>query len=411
MKNFSTALLALAVVFVAIGCDTRPKVYNNRLDLSSATSTDTSTVVDTFGFNFAYRDASATSPLNQIVFLQGNSVSKSTIISTCNGAGTNCVCSFYDSSHALLQESSSTQITYDSTGNYIRCQYTGALGSLAYVKVRNQNSSRVSIEYPVDLSLTLQKLIGVGNDVNKVRTVSRYGCLFNFLQKAGTTTLLFDCSSQNSLCWSGFSNNAGETSGDFCLLQSTFPFYLYTSGYDNNFDKKIADKIYGGDTAAGNLCGFQVKQYDCTGTAGTPVKSFGIYTDQIGIFQYPLSLTPAPEQAVAVYGFAAATSTFMGSTVCPPGMVRRIFYATSTAGISSVGPSHNFPDTLTATEIVAPTSPPVTGLEVNKVGGGDCKGTACSAPLTAIAGTVRTFNYSNSGQTEFCVIDPNLLPN
>lgn len=401
------SLLLIAATALLAGCsDTKPKNLGRNTVLFGDDGTDPG-ITDNFRFNFAYRNPAATAPLNKIIYLQGAPNSKSTVVSTCNGAGTNCVCEFLDASDVELEETDSTEMSYDNTGNYLRCEFDGDLNQLAKVRLRNMNSTRTSEIYYVDTTLTLQKLIGYDQDINRVRSVYRYSCLYNFLQKQGTTELLFDCSDTGSTCWSGYSSN-GRTSGNFCLLQSSFPFHLYASNYDNNFSLKIADKLYYGDSPSPFVCGSQIKQYDCGGTGGTPVKDFGLYAVENGVFTVPLSLTPGPDQTVTNYGFAAPTSIFNGATVCPPGMSRRIFYRTTTSTAPSIGPSHNYPGTLTSTEIKAP-GVAVPPLEINKVGGGHCNGTGCTLP-GHMDGAVTTYSYSTAGQSEFCVIDPNLLP-
>lgn len=400
-------LAGLALLAFAAACsDVKPKNFGSRQLNFDGTNDSSST--STFRFNFGYVNSAAAAPLNKVVILQGAPNSKSAINSTCNLAGTNCVCEFYNANDVLLESTNSTQMSYDNTGNYLRCEYNGTLADLKKVRVRNQNSTKFSDTYPVETpsTLTLQKLIGADQDINQVRTVSRYTCLYNFLQKQGTTELLFDCSNQGSTCWSGFTSN-GMTSGDWCLLQVTLPFHLYRSNYENNYNYKIADKLYYSE-GNGLVCSTQVKQYDCGGTGGVPVKDFGLYTTQTGVFDTPLSLTPSPGTPVVNYGFGAAVSTYAGATVCPPGMVKRIFYRAVTSTATSIGPSHNMPNTLTATEIRDPASPP-TALEVNKVGGGDCNGASCLLP-TQNMGLVTNYGYSSSGQNAFCVIDPALLP-
>lgn len=408
-RTLSAAFAAVSLLAAFAACsDVKPKNFGSR-QISFDGGND-STTTETFRFNFAYVNSAAAAPLNKIVILQGAANSKAAIGSVCNLAGTNCVCEFYNGSDVLLETTDSTEMGYDSTGNYLRCEFDGTLANLKKVRVRNQNSTKFSETYNVETpaTLTLQKLIGSDQDINQVRTISRYTCLYNFLQKQGTTELLFDCSNQGSTCWSGFTNSAGATSGDWCLLQTTLPFHLYASNYENNYATKEADKLYFSE-GDGLVCKTQVKQYDCGGTGGTPVKDFGLYATQTGIFDTPLSLTPGPGKTVVNYGFGAAVSTYAGATVCPPGMVKRIFYRAVTSTAQTIGPSHNMPNTLTATEIRDPAASPLP-LEVNKVGGGDCYGTDTCLLPTQSMGLVTNYPYSSTGQNAFCVIDPALLP-
>jgi hypothetical protein len=381
---------------VAACSDTKPKVLSNN-KISFGGDTDTP---ETFKFNFAYRDTAATSPLNQIVYLQGAADTKTTLVSTCNAAGTNCVCEFLKSDETEITETQSTDITYDQTGNYFRCNFPGTaaeLATLAKVKIRNQNSTVVSAIYDVDTSLTAQKILGDDLNMNYLRTIYRFSCLFNFLQKAGTTSASFDCSDQSSLCGS-----IGSPNGDFCFLQSYFPYFLYSSNNTTNFDQKKTDQLYNN----GYICGLQIKQYDCAGTSGTPVASFAVYGEQKGIFDTAVQMSPGPDAASSTYGYAARTSTFQGNTVCPPGLVRRIFYrAAVTPNTGWLGSNMT---ATTTSEVAAPGST-VADLGVFRVKGGDCSGTACTLPGTA-DGQMGTFPYSSTGETEFCVIPTSLLP-
>ncbi|RZA08580.1 MAG: hypothetical protein EOP11_04425 [Proteobacteria bacterium] len=415
-KNFLTTIkllgasFGLAALSLTACSDVKPKNFGNRQIGFDGTNDSTST--ETFRFNFGYINAAAAPPLNKIVYLQGAPNSKPAITSTCNLAGTNCVCEFYNDSDVLLETADPSEMSYDSTGNYLRCEFDGTIANLKKVRVRNQNASKFSDTYGVDTpaTLTLQKLIGASQDVNDVRTVSKYKCLFNYLQKQGTTELIFaGCNSIPNTCWSGFTNGNNDSSGDICLLQTTVPFHLYRSNHENNYHLKNADKLWNSE-ADGLVCGMQIKQYDCGGNAGTPLKDFGLYAAQAGVFETPLSLTPGPGQSVVNYGYGANTSLFGGASVCPPGMVKRIFFRAVTSTATSIGPSHNMPNTLTATEIAAPGTAPLP-LEINKVGGGRCGGTLPCYPPDRPMGLVTNFPYSSAGQTEFCVIDPALLPN
>jgi hypothetical protein len=404
--NAKMALL-LTLSFILMGCDVgKPKVLGkSKLDFE----TEDSATPESFKFNFAFRDATAAAPLDKIIYLQGASNTKTGIISTCNSAGTNCVCEFYNASDVKLEESDFSEITFDTTGNYVRCEYDGILANLSKVVIRNQNNTVRSAVYNVDTTLTAQKLVGDDLDANRIRTVYRYDCEYNFLQKAGTTSTFFDCSSSGSLCW----DNGGQA-GDFCILQSKFPFHLFSDNYSTNLNTKVADKLYGVG-AEDRICGAQIKQFDCAGASGTPVPQFAIFAEQTGIFDTAIQLSAGPDISLSTYGFAAKTSTFNGSVVCPPGMVRQVFYGTTT-DTSDLGNDSNYPNAFALREMSSPTVTPEV-VQVNKLRGklngstleGDCNGTACAPPRDP-DGQVTTFTYSSAGQTEFCVIPTTLLP-
>lgn len=393
------ALFPFLILAFTSSCDgTKPKVLGkNRIEFGSD---DTSTN-EKLKFNFAFRDTTAAAPLDKIIYLQGASNTKTGIISTCNSAGTNCVCEFLDSNGDLLEESDFSEISFDLTGNYIRCEYDGVLGDLAQVRLRNQINTVTSLVYDVDTTLTVQKLLGDELDQNRVRTIYRYDCLFNFLQKAGTSSTSFDCSHQGSQCW-----NSGGASGDFCMLQSNFPYYLYSDNYSTNFTLKVADRLYN-QGAEDRICGLQIKQFDCAGASGVPVAQFAVFADQIGIFDTPLALGAGPDISLTTYGFAAKTSTFLGNAVCPPGMVRRVFFRALT-DTANTGVSSNYPNGFQTTEVADPTSAQFS-LTLNKLSGGDCSGAVCTLP-TLNSGTIKSFPYSSAGLAEFCVIPTSMLP-
>ena len=400
-----TARMALFALLLFSGCSdvTKPKVLGNKkIEFSG----NDSATPDTFKFNFAFRDPSSTAPLDRIIYLQGASNTKTGIVSACNSAGTNCVCEFLDSNDQEIEETDGTsaEISYDINGNYIRCEYDGDLTTLSKVRLRNQNSTVTSLNYSVVVppNLTVAMLVGDSLDLNLVRSIYRYSCVYNFLQKALTTSTEFTCLSSGSLCWS-----SGGSGGDFCILQSRFPYRLYADNKGNNFHLKPPDRLYfDGDTITG--CGLQIKQYDCAGSPGNPEKEFSIYAEQTGIFDSPVQFSPGPDLSVSTYGFAAKTSTFNGATVCPPGLVRRVFFQTTTDTSSRMGGDSNYPNGFVVKEVSDPASTAPSDLEVNKVGGGDCDGSGkCTLPAQAPI-LQKKFTYASSGM-EFCVI-PSTMP-
>lgn len=398
-------LFSLVILALAFGCsDTKPKnLTKNKITFGD---TDSNTP-DSFKFNFAYRDAAAASPLNLTVYMQGATDTKTSLISACNLAGTNCVCEFLDASETEIIENATGGISYDQTGNYFRCDFPGTatqLATLAKVKIRNQNSTVTSAVYDVDTTLTAAKILGDELSMNHLRTVYKFNCLMNFLQKTGTSLTNFDCSSSGSLCGS-----PGSPNGDFCLLLASFPYYLYSSNAATNFDQKQSDLLYG---AAGTICSLQVKQYDCAGTDGVPSPQFGLYGEQKGVFETSVQMSPGPNTSLSTYGFAAKTSTYNGNTVCPPGMERRAFYQTTVAPSASwIATNMESSYTVKQISTIGATIAP---LNVTRVKGYDCNGSACTIVDTGVGlvadGTVGSFNYGlDTTSTEFCVIPAGML--
>ncbi len=423
MKAYRAKIILLIIGFSSLAftacLQSKPKVLGkNKPNLGRSDTANSSS----FKFNFAFRDTTAAAPLDKIIYIQGSANSKTPIMSACNSAGTNCVCEFLDATGAEIEETDAAtgEISYDQTGNYLRCDYDGVIGNLASVRVRNQNSTVTSATLTVDTTLTAQKLIGTDLDVNLVRTVYRYECLFNYLQKDDTTTTSFDCSNQGSTCWN---TAAPAASGDFCIVQTDFPFYLYSDNYSTNISQKVADRLYN-QGASSTICGLQIKQFDCAGGSGTPVAQFGLFGQQVGIFDTAVQLSAGPDISAITYGFAAKTSTFLGQTVCPPGMQRRVFYTATTAASTTFpapdAQESNYPSGSAVKEIMDPVTPAFTSLEVVKLRGaqigagpavsGDCNGTTCTLPDVSL-GTITSFNYVSAGAAqEFCVIPTSLLP-
>lgn len=398
-------LIPLTILALAFGCsDTKPKnLTKNKISFGDTNSN----TPDSFKFNFAYRDAAATAPLHLTVYMQGATDTKTSLISACNLAGTNCVCEFLDAGDAEIIESATGGISYDQTGNYFRCDFPGTaaqLANLAKVRIRNQNSTVISAIYDVDATLTAAKILGDELSMNNLRSVYKFNCLLNFLQKVGTSTTNFDCSSSGSLCGS-----PGAPNGDFCLLIASFPYHLYSSNSSTNFDQKQSDALYG---STGTVCGLQVKQYDCAGAGGVPVLQFGLYGEQKGVFETNIQMSPGPNTSLATYGYAAKTSTYNGNTVCPPGMERRSFYATTVTKPAGID---NNMDASYSLKLTSPTGTVPTAAAVTRSKGYDCNGSTCTIVDTNMGivadGTVGTHNYAIDGASaEFCVIPAALLP-
>jgi hypothetical protein len=402
-NNARTAIFAsLFIPAMLAGClQSKPKTLGKTKPSVGRTDTADS---NSFKFNFAFRDTAAVAPLDKIIYIQGSANSKTAIMSTCNSAGTNCVCVFTDTGGGTEETDVLTnEISFDQTGNYLRCEYDGVLANLLTVKVRNQNSTVNSETLSVDTSITVQKLIGSDLDVNLVRSIYRYECLHNYLQKTATTVTNFDCSSSASLC----SPPLSATPGDFCLLKTNFPYYVFSDNYSTNLDQKPGDLLYnqGNDSS---ICGIQIKQYDCSGGSGTPVRQFGLFAQQTGIFEMPVQLSLGPDISATTYGFAAKTSTFMGNTVCPPGMERKIFKQATTSTVGT-GDS-NFPNGQIIKDIATPT-PPYGDLAIDRLQGGDCNNITCTLPTVIHPSPPAAFAYSvPAANEEFCVIKETILP-
>ena len=226
MKNarqavFSKVLLLLVCAFSVGSCsDTRPKILGSKTLQFSGNDTNTPS---SFAFNFALQDEGN----DNLFYLQGAANSKTSVVTTCNSAGSNCVCVFLDSNEEEIDHTTSAQIRYDTTGNYFRCTLGSSFSgdNVRYVKLRNQNSTITSTNYAVDTktTMTLPKLIGSELEATKVRSIYRYECEHTYLQKRGTTEENFDCTDQGA---ANFCSQGGG-SGDFCLLKSNFPYYLW----------------------------------------------------------------------------------------------------------------------------------------------------------------------------------------
>jgi hypothetical protein len=379
-----------------LGNEVKVKGRNGKIDFSSVDGGTQSS----FKFNFAYHATVS----DTTFYMQGTSNSKSGSIGTCNLAGTGCVCEFLDSNSAVLYTTSSSQISYDERGNYYRCTYAGssAIANVSTVRIKNNSgtvtSEKMSVYLPSTLSLPV--LMGTEVDINRVRSIARYACVFNFLQKYGTTTQGFDCTSQPVSC-----DPDGTVTKNFCLLQASFPYYLYSDYYATNFWEKLADKVYNGG-GTDKICGLQIKQVDCTGAGGTPSVKFGLYGEQTGMWDTSVSLASGPDQLATNYGYAARTSA--STTECPPGLEKRVFFKT-TVVTSDITPGHNFTSGLIATEVNVSTVTPA-AFPIDKYGGGGCTGTAgCTLP-NSYAGLAKASQaYSSAGQTEFCVIPSTYL--
>ena len=395
------ALTLLAPFFVTACINPGVKVLgSNAVSLSPSNTATTSS----FSFKFALLNTAAATPNNLFVFLQGNENTSSFIVDTCNFSGTGCKCVFENAAGTQIGTTSTTTISYDSTGNYLRCQADPSItASIAKVYVTNIAGTASSSVLTVKSTLTASDLLGTLS-ASRLVSVYKYYCNLNYLQKTGTTAASFDC-----------------TAG--ALNEFVFPFNYYVWGgtYSSagNFGSKPTDILYGGPT--GILCGMQINQEDCT--VSTPALSFGLYGASTGIFSVPISMTASPSAGSALYGYAAPTSTFTYTgtayTVCPPGLSAEIFYQATPAATDFV--SSNVPSGLvdTIAQAVSTTTTTPT-LNVYEYTGGSCgsvttsTGTVtstqqlCKAP-TSGPGIAHSYSYSSNTQTQFCVIPASAL--
>lgn len=421
LRLFAAALVVLALS----SCfESKPKLLgNNKISLDTEDTANN----ENFKFNFAYLDTGAAGVHARTVTLQGASTAKSAIIATCNGAGTACVCEYLNAAGTEIGESDSATIQLDSTGNYIRCNYPAAMAVPDKVRLRNvaetKLSTTLSIKTPAAGArpITVQELFA-DLDVNRVRTISRYFCQFNFLQKKNATSGSVDCTDQNANPCEG----VGPDSREMCLLQALYPFYLFADTLASNFGDKIADLLYNAG-GSDRICNRQLKRIDCTGAAGTPTADFGLYNEQTGIYQIALGLSAGPSIANQTYGFAAEQDTFLATAICPPALVaKKIYEATPDPTTMQVGVpdginDNNVPAGFTAFNIDDATAPTLTSLDfVKRAGGvdavqcpsgtcGDCDGSDCSIAQTLISATAFAYAVSVSTPTTLCVVPDDLL--
>jgi hypothetical protein len=102
------------------------------------------------------------------------------------------------------------------------------------------------------------------------------------------------------------------------LITAKYNRYLYTTSYENNFQKKQVNNNYGQP-----LCEKTVSWLSCTKSA--PRLRFGLSRIPEGPFQAQVSLAPSFSQGNEVYGYAAVP---LPNGSCPEGLVRaRLFEA------------------------------------------------------------------------------------
>jgi hypothetical protein len=340
---------------------------------------------------FAFADRSDS---RQVVELQGNVADAALFPKVCGKGAANCFCEFRDSSGKLLGKSGNEKILYDPDAVFFRCDIPGGISQDKISETRlvgpsGKASNWLRVKQPMELSLA--DVLGTGLNFNLARGIYRYVCESTYLEKAGTTQLIFDCSNQKQQC---------DENGNFCLLKTRTPYFLYSDSYGSNFSLMPSDRLY---NSGFGICGLEIKQLDCV--SGTkPELRFGVYEGQVGIWNSALSLAPSPDNQAELEGFAAKVSKVTGD--CPPGLVPMNFYHADlpTAAISGAS---NLPTDLVVTDL-GPENFAPDPLVVARVGGGNCDGTACTMPRDSAA-PVATAPFQKSGQETFCVIPARLL--
>lgn len=337
------------------------------------------------------------------IYLQAESGTDDLMMRVCGLTGQRCSCEFLDSAGRVVGASKGNEIRYEAVGNYFRCSINGTIrGAVSARLVERKPKGRRSAIVQIRDHVSLGDIIGRELDFNRLRYIYRYNCEQTYLQKEGTTSWSFDCSRQFASC-----DPSGNPRNNFCLLNANFPYYLYSDSYSTNFGQKIADEFYNGD-GSGRVCGLQIRKYNCAGEQGYPVKNFGVYGQMIGYWRVAVSLQPAPDAAVSVFGYAGRVSPVTNE--CPPWLEKREFQRADIV-TSDIYPSHNFPSQMTST-LVGSSSVSPQEVEIYKYSGGMggfCNGEYCSLP-NSFAGTVKSHRYASVEGTSFCVIPASMLP-
>lgn len=347
-------------------------------------------------FRFAYRDPAVM--FSPTVVVQATAASRADLVRVCGKKENPCTCDFLDSTHFLR---GSAPAKVDIVWGNLSCTLPDSipLRDASYVQVLFGRSSQ---KLPLTTTLRPEQILPEDHDVNRLRSVLRYSCDFNFLEKIDGYTSPNSFSCQNTLQPCGIGN------GNFCFLQVKLPFFLYSDNYSSNVWHRASDEIYNvGGT--GKLCGSQIKRFDCT--ANSPVKQFGLYAERTEKFPARVMLTSRPEDREETYGYAARVNEH---GVCPAGMVKRARFSATVRPM----PDSTIPS-LSTTEISAPNSSPGKLSVTRQSGdgylpelggsGGKCDGTTCLPPMGPRE-SVEAFDYPASGTDTVCVIDPVFLP-
>lgn len=297
-----------------------------------------------------------------------------------------CECSFLDSSGQVI--SRPAKAVYEPAGDFLICPSAFGM-NVSSVRVTNGSKKE---ELAIQKALTLPMIFAGRLDLRRMRTISRYSCRMNFLEKldGGTSPNSFSCSGTLSYC--GSSN--------FCFIEAKLPFHLFADSLTNNYSSLEIDRIYN-PAGSGLLCGSQIKQFDCSqqATGETLMKSFGLYAEPVSPFSIKVQLSPGPNASLNTYGYASPLGS---SGICAPGLVKRdVFTAAIPALANTTLPA------MTSTEFSAEQP---ANLEIKRRDGGFCNGTVCTVPNSPI--TTPAMSPSPSYQpnhTYFCVISPELL--
>jgi len=416
-KNFKKILILLFLPLTSC-IQTTPKDLGNKNVFTNPTDTSNSS---NFRLRYAYRDQTDDSGgafgtnIGRVMFLQGETGSASSIISTCNSSGTGCYCEFFTSGSDTATGTStgglSPEITYNSASNLIICKVPTSItatADVARVRLVNSSGTVATSITTVASSPTLSQILG-SNSVSKLRTVSKYTCKINYIQNSGVTA-------------SPFAFTCGNSNLNY--IQVSYKYYLYANNTGNNYANQMSDVLYNGGLA---ICALQIKQYDCT--ESTPSADFGLYAEASGPFDKAVSLTPNPSTTSSVYGYAVSPITvstdIYSTSVCPPGMTKKELYTTDvsepTEGTCAVGGlSTNISAAFTNSVVDASedssgtqeTTAPNNTAAFDSVTGGSCNGSTCgTAPTTVTANCKTAISYSPaSTRVPFCTVNSSYLP-
>lgn len=343
-------------------------------------------------FNFAYQPPGAA-----VVSLQASVGTEAVMARVCGAAGKNCGCDFLDADGRSVGKTAAGEANYEVTGNYLTCE---AKAGLRPVKVRAFSQSKTPFPIlPVNESLRLNQIMGAALTVNRVRSIYRYTCTHDYLQKSGTSKNYFDCSGGAGSC-----GGVGDPIGDFCLLRAETPYYLYSDNISSNVALRISDRFY--NEGSSRLCGATIASFSCVGEGRAPLRQFGVYGVSVGMWTEPVQFRANPDAVDVTYGYAAKVSADTG--LCPPGLVKRAVFRAEVDS-RNIGPGHGIPDQMTVTEMFSPDFKPQP-FRIKKLVGGYCDGSYCRPPEQySMGGPVLSSEFTKKTASEVCVIPAALL--
>lgn len=411
--GYSIALLLCPLVFAGFDCGTSIKKLGPSDTITPASLNPTNST-NGFTISFAARTLGTDATLD----VQGGTGSAATISSTCGSSGKSCACDFFTDSTGAGQVTSDASATnYSVTGNYLTCAIPSSVTASDYTHMRIRDSSNIRLSNIVAITnqddaitanrLTLTKILGDLQAIN-VRKTYEYRCYINYLQKANTTTTTFDC------------GTAGTTQA-LSVVQVTYHYYLYADNLSNNFGSRVPDVLQTDGT--GTLCGALIKFIDCTdaasgGTLNAPTLKFGIYSQSAGVFTVPVQLTNAPGRmggVTSTVGYAGPYDTTLNR--CPPGLVKKQNYKSTTAGGVVSGPptpaNSNVNSSLVDTWIND--SGAVLTMSEDTFSGGTCNGTTCTPPnldrssVTPASTPVLVYTAQSAATDTYCVLPTSVL--